>query len=69
MVKLSKQEYRLRLGLPEAVLDKDISKHLVDTTEASMGTSSVEAVVEVLGTVETQDLQLLVRTVPFKEIV
>jgi len=67
LVKLSEQEYRLQLGISPEVLD--IPKSLVDMIEGSMGRSSADQVVEVSGTVETQDLHLVVRPKVFVEMI
>ncbi len=67
---LSDKEYRLRLGLPAApVSSADILKNLEDLIGASIGKSSDALVVEVLGTVETQDLHFRVSPKVFEEIV
>ncbi len=50
----------MRLGLPSSVVSADIPKILLDMIEASIGVSSVGQEVEVSGTVEMQDLHLLV---------
>ncbi len=57
---LSPEVYRERSGLPEGLSSKDTLKHLLNMIKVSIGPSSVGQVVEVLGTVETQDLRLVV---------
>ncbi len=69
MSKLSEQEYRLRQGLPATVESVNIPKLLLDMIDNSMGVSSVAVEVEVLGTVETQDLQLQVRPKVTTEVI
>ncbi len=69
MYKLSEQEYRLRQGLPATVESVNIPKLLLDMIDNSMGVSSVAVEVEVLGTVETQDLQLQVRPKVTTEVI
>jgi len=59
--KLSEQEYRLLLGLQSSVLSADIPNLLLGMIKDSMGVSLVNQEVKVSGTVETQDLQLVVR--------
>ncbi len=67
MVKLSEQEYRLRLGISPEVLD--IPKTLQDMIEASIGASLANQVVKVSGTVEMQDLLLVVRVKDLRETI
>ena len=64
---LSLEVYRARLGLPEALLSKDIPKHLLDMINLSTPKFLGGPVVVVLGTVETQDLHFLV-TSPVEEV-
>ncbi len=59
---LSQEEYYKQLGLPSGMPSQEVSKHLRDMMLESIGSSMVNQVVEVLGTVETQGLQLQVST-------
>ncbi len=54
--------YRKLLGLPSDMPSVGVSELLKSMMSKSIGTSMVEVVVEVLGTVETQDLLLQVST-------
>ncbi len=64
---LSEELYRKRVGLPVSVSSDKVSKHLIDMMSKSLGTSTVEVEVEVLGTVETSDLRLQVSIKAIKE--
>ncbi len=61
MVRLRKG-YKESLGLPESISSPELSKLLIDMMLKSSGGYTGNQVVEVLGTVETQDLRLQVST-------
>ena len=59
---LSPKEYLERQGLPAGISSDEAIKLLGSMMSKSIGTSMVGVVVEVLGTVETQELSVRVST-------
>ncbi len=60
---LSRVAYLKRLGLPEQILSDQVTDLLLNMIKASTGAYSDDQVVVVSGTVETQDLQLVVKPI------
>jgi len=65
---LSDRDYRELLGLPLDMASADIPKHLLNTINKSILKLSVVPEVEVQGTVEMQDLQLVVLPLVLKQV-
>ncbi len=65
---LSPEDYRKLLGITDQGSSKVLSSNLKNMMLASIGSSMVNQEVVVLGTEETQDLSLQVRTKVLKEM-